>query len=207
MSVKDIPIYAIVAMCDSTRGIGFKGLLPWSIPNDFNYFVSVSTKVNDETKRNAVICGRLTFESMFKEFDSPPDYFYTVVSTTVTKVDLQNKIDPSRFVVCTSYSNAVDYILNNLSDKIENIFAIGGTQIYKNAMEYKKLDRLYLTHVYKYFECDTFLEPDHFLDSFEKIDDFHVEGFEIDKILTDPKSNVQYRFVAYRRKCHDCGGD
>jgi hypothetical protein len=50
---------------------------------------------------------------------------------------------------------------------------------------------------------DTFLEPANFLDSFEKLEnfnDFSVEGFEIDKLITDSNTNIQYRCVVYRRK-------
>jgi dihydrofolate reductase len=200
----NIPIYSIAAMCDSNRGIGLNGNLPWSLPNEYKYFLTVSTRVKDETKKNAVVVGRLTFESIISE-ESIPDFFYVVVSSSINKekLNLKNRLDPQALTVATSYSDAIDYISNNLSDKVENIFVIGGSNIYKNSFEFKRLDRLYLTHIYHEFKCDTFLEPANFLDSFEKLEnfnDFSVEGFEIDKLITDSNTNIQYRCVVYRRK-------
>lgn len=199
-----IPIYAIAAMCDTTRGIGLNGELPWSLPHEFNYFLAVSTRVKDKTKINAVIVGRLTFDSII-ESNIIPNYFYIIISSTITNegLDLKNKLDPSAVVVVTSYSNAIDYVLNLKSDQIENIFVIGGSNIYKSSFEYERLDRLYLTHIYHEFNCDTFLEPKNFLDSFEKVEnfsDYSVEGFEIDKPIADSETGVQYRFLIYKRK-------
>ena len=202
--MSNIPIYAIAAMCDATRGIGYKNKLPWSLPNEYNYFLCVSTRVKDQTKRNAVVIGRLTFDSLIQS-KIIPNYIYVVVSNTVTKqeLNLDNQIDGNSLFVVSSYSDAIDHILNNHSNQVENIFVLGGSSIYKSSFEYKRLDRLYLTHIYKDFECDVFLQPENFLDSFEKIEnfkDFNVEGFEIDKLITEPTNNIQYRFLVYSRK-------
>ena len=201
----NIPIYSIAAMCDSNRGIGLNGSLPWELPNEYNYFLTVSTRVYEKTKKNAVIVGRITFESIIQSEGPIPDFYYVIVSSSINKekLDLRNKLDSNAVAIEVSYSDAIEYIFNNLSDKVENIFVIGGSNIYKSSFEYKRLDRLYLTHIYHEFKCDTFVEPPNFLDSFEKIEnfsDFSVEGFEIDRLITDSETNIQYKFVVYKRK-------
>lgn len=134
-----------------------------------------------------------------------PDYVYVIVSGTLTKetINLHNQIDPNKVHICKTFDSAVAYTYDNLSNEIENIYVIGGSEIYRSAFQHKNLDHLYLTHVYKHFECDVFLQPENFLESFDKIENFHdfsVEGYEIDKLLVDPDSQVSYRFVVYRRK-------
>lgn len=43
-----------------------------------------------------------------------------------------------------------------MNDLVEKIWVIGGSSVYKAALESPNFHRLYLTRIKKYFECDTF---------------------------------------------------
>lgn len=62
-----LDLTAIVAMADQTRAIGRENGLPWSLPDDWDYYLRFirSTKASD--KVNALLMGRKTFESIPKE--------------------------------------------------------------------------------------------------------------------------------------------
>jgi len=57
----------MVAACEG-GGIGKNGTLPWKIPSEMKYFTKMTKSTRDEGKRNAVIMGRLTFESIPEKF-------------------------------------------------------------------------------------------------------------------------------------------
>lgn len=42
------------------------------------------------------------------------------------------------------------------TDTVEDIFALGGTEVYREAIESSYCYRIYLTEIYKEFESDTF---------------------------------------------------
>src|SRR5690606_17216161 len=68
MSIK--PFSLVVAMHVPTRGIGFKGQIPWKIPEDQKFFQHITTMrntinvINKPQAKNAIIMGRLTWKSI-----------------------------------------------------------------------------------------------------------------------------------------------
>ena len=77
----------IVAAAASNMGIGRLGELPWKIPGDMAMFKQVTTTTRDVRKRNAVIMGRKTWQSIPKKFRPLPQvatlfslsYLYTFI--------------------------------------------------------------------------------------------------------------------------------
>ena len=59
-----LELTAIVAMADNNRGIGLRNHLPWSVPEDWNYFLDFVRTTRDPSKVNALLMGRKTFESV-----------------------------------------------------------------------------------------------------------------------------------------------
>ncbi len=59
--------FHIIVGVSKNNGIGFKGTIPWHVPEDLKYFKYLTTVVNNPNKQNAIIMGRNTFESNYKQ--------------------------------------------------------------------------------------------------------------------------------------------
>ena len=128
---------SVVVATDSKGGIGKDNKLMWNIPADLKRFKEITTKnqikINNNIK-NIVIMGRKTYESIGRKL---PDRANVVLS-------LKDK---------HSY-NVEDILDYNERFPEEEIFVIGGEQIYKQFLPYT--DKIYLTKVNGDFGADKF---------------------------------------------------
>ena len=153
-------MFDIVVAVSNNKGIGFKGTIPWRNKEDMLFFKNLTTKTQDVNKKNAIIMGRVTFESIGKKPLPNRDNF------VITK----NKYDNVE-----SYSN-LDECLNDLiqSKKYESIFVIGGETLYKEAVKHYLCNKIYMNVINVNTICDTFFiyDEDIFkINSMEKISD------------------------------------
>lgn len=125
-------ISLIVAM-DQNRGIGNKGDLLTYIPGDLPRFKKITTG-------HKVIMGRKTFDSLP---NGPLPNRENIVITR--NKDL--KIDGVEVV------HSLDEAIGLCDDQSE-AFIIGGGEIYNES--FKIADKLYVTHINKTFEADTY---------------------------------------------------
>ena len=123
-----IPRISIIsAIGKYNRVIGKEdGSIPWRISEDFKYFKKI-------TMGHPIIMGRKTFESL-------PGILPGRIHIVVTRNGDYEV--PDGVIVVTSLENAIDKA-SDLGK--EEIFIIGGGQIYKESIELA--DRLYLTLV------------------------------------------------------------
>ena len=70
----------VVASCKHTRGIGVGGKLPWSLRGDMQYFKQLTRSTADPLKRNAVIMGRKTWQSIPEKLRPLADRVNVVIS-------------------------------------------------------------------------------------------------------------------------------
>ena len=75
------PFSVVVAACKQTRGIGAGGKLPWRLRGDMQYFKQLTRSTADPLKRNAVIMGRKTWQSIPEKFRPLADRLNVVVSS------------------------------------------------------------------------------------------------------------------------------
>jgi dihydrofolate reductase/thymidylate synthase len=142
--------FSIIVAFDSQYGIGKKGGLPWHLPSDLKHFKEISATVTNPAKKNAVIMGRKTWESLPEKFRPLPGRINMVLSK-------QGKPVLPEGVLC---AESLDQALEQLSSSnIENIFVIGGAQIYAYALEHPSCQKLYVTHVQGEHGCDAFFPP------------------------------------------------
>lgn len=126
-------ITLIVAM-DPHNGIGLDGKLPWHIKEDLKLF-------KEKTLNHKVVMGRKTFESIGKPLPNRENYIVTR-NTQLQSLDNINIIH-----------NFEEFLkINENSD--EEIFVIGGAEIYQVALPYAK--RIAISKVYENYPCDTF---------------------------------------------------
>ena len=115
--------------------IGVEGGLPWNIPEDMKFF-------RDKTRGHAIIMGRKTYECV----EHPLPDRLNVVVTRNTDYDA-----PGAHVVA-SLEEAIEYC-KQFTDKYgDEIFIIGGGEIYRQSMDI--VDIIYLTRIHKDYPGD-----------------------------------------------------
>ncbi|EDV93405.1 dihydrofolate reductase [Drosophila grimshawi] len=141
----------IVAVCENF-GIGFKGNLPWNLKSELKYFSRTTKRVCDPSKRNVVIMGRNTYMGVPPSKRPLPDRLNIVLSTTMSAADL-----PKEVLLCRSLNEAMETIESpEWCKQVENVWIVGGSRVYAEAMDSERFHRLYLTKIHEKFECDTF---------------------------------------------------
>jgi dihydrofolate reductase len=129
-------ICAIAAMSQNLV-IGKDNKLLWHIPDDFRHF-------KETTMGKPVIMGRKTYESIGKPLPGRTNIVIT------SKPDQVN----GDVVTVTSLDDAISKAQQVATETmVDEIFIIGGGQIYEAAMP--KTDRIYLTVIHQDFEGDT----------------------------------------------------
>ncbi|XP_050359102.1 dihydrofolate reductase [Nymphalis io] len=181
-----VKLNLIAAACEN-MGIGINGSLPWRLKNEMLYFTNMTTKVKDSTKINAVIMGRKTWDSIPTKY-RPLNNRINIVLTR--QVDTVKKDTPDDVIVLPGLDEAISYI--NGREDIESSWVIGGSFIYKAAMEHPNCDKIYLTEIQKNFECDTFF-PTIDRQQFHLVDE---EGVPKDR---QKEGNIDYYFRVYKR--------
>lgn len=180
----------IVAATSSSRGIGKNGDLPWKIAEDMKFFKDVTSKISSTSKRNAVIMGRKTWESIPPKF-RPLNGRLNVVLTRNKESVREALALPDCVLTAGSLAEAMD-ILNGPehSNGIDEIFIIGGGTVYDEAVASPLCKRIYLTEVDMDVEgLDTF---------FPLISASKFALVSRSQRLTDPKNaSIQYRFTTY----------
>ena len=114
----------LIAAIGKNNELGKNNDLLWTLPADMKHF-------KETTSLHTVIMGRKTFESIGKPL---PNRRNVVITR-----DANYKREGTEVV--HSFSDALDLF----PDKNEEIFIIGGAEIYKQAMPVA--DKLYITHV------------------------------------------------------------
>ena len=123
---------ALIAALARNRGIGYKGELPWRLPEDMRRFKQITTG-------RAVLMGRKTFEALGKPLPNR-----------------RNVVLTHRALSGIETYAAVDAALAALADE-QRVFVIGGGEVYTQLLD--KADELFLTHVHRDVTADAFFPP------------------------------------------------
>lgn len=159
----------IVAVANNNV-IGKDNKLIWHISEDLKRFKAI-------TSGHKMLMGRKTFESL-------PGVLPNREHIIITR-NKDFNIDSDR----VSIIHDLNSFINKYKDSDEEVFVIGGAEIYKELLPYCK--KVYLTRIYNSFEGDTFF-PQINLDNY-------IVTNESEKI-TDEKSNITYQFIDLLKK-------
>lgn len=139
---------SIMVAMDKNRVIGKDNALPWHFKEDLRYFKKVTTG-------HTVLMGRKTFESIKQSLGGPlPGRRNVVLSRTLDSLKGADVVHDAS----TYFKKA--------SAKKEEVFVIGGAQVFNAALPYAK--RLYITTIDGEYDGDTYF-PDVDIDDYEKI--------------------------------------
>jgi len=139
--------FDVVVAADLKRGIGKGGNLPWHLPGDMRQFREITSKVTDPAKKNAIVMGRKTWESIPAKRRPLPGRINVVITR-----DKAYQL-PEEVVRAASLDDALAKIAE-LS--VERSFVIGGGEIYRLAVDHPACHFIYLTEVKSEFDCETF---------------------------------------------------
>lgn len=130
-------VSAIAAVAENGI-IGHQGDLPWSLPDDMAWF-------QRHTMSHHVITGRKNYESI------PPKY--RPLKGRVNIVVTRNKSYQANGAVVAHSLEAALEIARAAGE--QEVFVIGGGEIYREAFERGVVNRLYLTRVHAHIPGDT----------------------------------------------------
>ena len=122
----------MVAAIAENNALGKDNDLLWHLPDDFKRFKQI-------TSGHYIIMGRKTFESFPKPL---PNRTHVIITR-------QKEYHPEGCIVVDSMEKAIE-----VCPKHEDIFIIGGGEIYNLGMDFA--DSIELTRVHENFEADTF---------------------------------------------------
>lgn len=154
---------ALIACMDRNRLIGRGNQIPWHLPNDLKFF-------KQTTMGHTVVMGRKTFESIGK----PLPGRHNIVLTR----DRNYRAEGVEIV----------HSLEEVLEREEDMFIIGGAHIYEQFMPYA--DKLYITRIDAEFEGDAY---------FPEIDT-SWQLIESQPGITDEQNPYSYTFNTYQRK-------
>jgi len=145
---------------DPTGLIGKNNDLPWDYPEDLQYFKYI-------TLNKTVLMGVTTFESIVQRLNKPLPNRKSIVAS------LDNFSYPGVEVI----NDLIGFLKKPHN---EEIFVIGGKTIYEIAFPYA--NKLYITHIKKVYDGDTYL-------------DFDLSDFK----LVKSDDNEELTFAVYER--------
>nr|XP_009388833.2 PREDICTED: putative bifunctional dihydrofolate reductase-thymidylate synthase isoform X1 [Musa acuminata subsp. malaccensis] len=148
--------YQVVVAATRDMGIGKDGNLPWKLPSDLKFFKEVTMTTSDPSKRNAVIMGRKTWESIPPR-NRPLPGRLNVVLTRSGSFDIATA---ENILMCGSLNSALELLAATpYCLSIERVFVIGGGQVLREALNAPGCEAIHLTDIETSFQCDTFIPP------------------------------------------------
>lgn len=158
----------LIAAAGENNSLGINGDLPWHLPDDFKRFKRL-------TSGHKIIMGRKTFETFPKPL---PNREHIVVTRDKS---YQPQFDCKLF---HSIEEAIDYTSND-----EEVFVIGGGEIYRQAMPIGT--HIELTRIHAEFQADTYFPEINKSDWALVKEEFHPK---------DEKHNYDFTYQTFERK-------
>ncbi|KAL0369091.1 UNVERIFIED_CONTAM: Bifunctional dihydrofolate reductase-thymidylate synthase 1 [Sesamum calycinum] len=148
--------YQVVVAATPDMGIGKDGKLPWRLPGDLKFFKEITATTSDPNKKNAVMMGRRTWESIPPQFRPLPGRLNVVLTRSASS----DVAAAENVISCGSMSSALKLLAEPpYSLSVEKVFLIGGGQILREALNAVECDAIHITEIKTSVECDTFIPP------------------------------------------------
>lgn len=158
----------IIAAAAENNALGKDNDLVWHLPDDFKRFKAI-------TSGHFIVMGRKTFESFPKPL---PNRTHVIITR-----QKEYRV-PEGCLVAPSIKEALQLCPQN-----EEVFIIGGGEIYKQSIEIA--DKIELTRVHTEVEADTF---------FPEIEPNHWKILEEEYHPKDEKHKFDFTYLTYLKK-------
>ncbi|XP_072272313.1 dihydrofolate reductase [Pyxicephalus adspersus] len=187
--MRGLLLNSIVAVCPPGQGIGKAGTLPWPLlRNEFKHFQRLTMTPTTEGKQNVVIMGRKTWFSIPEKNRPLKERINIVLSK-----ELKEPPNGAHYLA-KSLDEALQLLETpELKDRIDLIWIIGGSSLYKELMDKPVSQRLFVTRIQQEFECDTFL-PDIDIQSYKLLPEYPGISSEMQE-----ENGIQYKFEVYEK--------
>ncbi len=157
----------LIAAASENNALGKDNQLVWHLPNDFKRFKQI-------TSGHYIIMGRKTFESFPKPL---PNRTHIIITR-------QKNYKVEGCHVVNSIEKAIE-----ISPKDEEVFIIGGAEIYNQSIDFA--DKIELTRVHATFDADAYF-PEINLNHWKLIFEEHH--------AKDEKHNFDFTFQTFVKK-------
>jgi len=166
-------ITSLIVAIAKNNAIGKNNDLLWHLPNDMKYF-------KEKTLNHHIVTGR-------KNYISIPEKYRPLSNRINIVLTRQPDFKKEGCVVLHSIEDAIQFAKEN--NEIE-LFIIGGGQIYKEVLEKKLVDKMYITRINHSFEGDTFF-PEINNEMWKKVSEANNPA--------DEKHPYAYSFAVYEK--------
>lgn len=157
---------SIVVAISENNAIGKNNQLLWHLPADLKHFKAI-------TSGHPIIMGRKTYDSIGRPLPNRRNIVITrQTNLTIPNVELVNSLQEA-IALCEAENE---------------VFVIGGAEIYKHALALT--NRIYLTVVHQNYEADTF---------FPELKENEWKEIAKEYHQADEKNNVAYTFSTLER--------
>ena len=167
-------IISLIVATAKNRVIGKNNQLIWHLPKDMRFFM-------DTTIHHPVIMGRKNFESI-------PEKYRPLKNRDNIIITRNRNYTAEGCAIVHSIEESIEYVNKNL--KTNEVFIIGGGEIYKKCLEMNVVDRMYITHIETAFDGDTF---------FPEINGKNWSTETIMKHAKDDKNPHDFNIVRYNK--------
>lgn len=133
-------MFSIIVAIGNNNEIGKDNKLLWHIPEDLKNFKKITTG-------KKIIMGRKTFDSIGRPLPNREN----IILTRNNDFFKDDKL-------ITVYTD-IEKLINDYKENDEEIFVLGGEEIYKQFLNRKVVNRLYISHVdFEDKEADAYFE-------------------------------------------------
>lgn len=161
------PRISLIAALSENRVIGKAGEIPWHLKDDFRRF-------KERTTGHVIVMGRKTHESIGRPLPGRTN----IVITRDTAREIPG---------CVVVGSLTEALSKAREIESEEIFVIGGGQIYAEALD--GADRLYLTLVHAIMDGDAFFpEYSHIFGKVVESEDFEEGGYRLTYLTLERNS-------------------
>jgi thymidylate synthase len=157
-------MFIIIVAREKKHGIGYKNTLPWKCKGDMEHFKKLTTG-------NIIVMGHNTWVSIGRK---PLKDRLNIV---ITREEIHE-------AGVLSFKTLKDCVKSH-DVRMKQVFIIGGEKIYRNALNLKIVQKIYLTEICGHYNCDKFFEigPGNFTLTNEVLfNDFTIKTLERNNI-------------------------